>query len=1170
MPQGFAQLLSGIADFLNKKVVEPIASLPQQVAAIPQAIRMAIPAPQPIQPSFSTFKPTYQQASQVKPYIPPSPTIIPTPKVNSLPYKALSALIPVQQMLEKVPVTTGQPFDISPHAPPIFSWTGPSQIASRLSEGPFGRAIRFQEKIPDILKITPDQLGPGMGTPPQVGIPIIGAVIGSRVVNKLLRNPELEPAVKFLANKLTNEDVNILGKFVAQVEKNPTANLGQMGKTVQAFAEQTFGKNAATWSNKKIASAINYTLQRIGQGENSAGLGLSTVDVSKGLAKPGSKPLFKIKPEANSEKSTQFITQPEEKVRKFILTTKKSIRTVPEVAQEVKSTYTPIINKATIAEADRIINTNFDEAINIAKNGPSTAVNNAVSQRLIEKFQNEKNYNQAIDLVESLAAKPTSQGQAIQILSYWGKLNPIGALRAAQRLIDRANTGKTSGFVKLSEALTKRITDLAGEVQKLPEGRDKLIKTAELVDTIHSAVPPSLLRKISTIQTLAQLLNPKTAIRNIVGNLGFMGGENISQTIATPLDKAISVITGKRTTTLPSIITQAKGFGLGLKQGVEEALKGVDTMGMGKQFDLPTGQVFQNKVLGGLEKALGVELKATDRAFYKAAFDDSLRGQMQLAKVTEPTPEMLETAHAVGLYRTFQDSSWATKLFTGIKKALNFNKEFGLGDIVLKYPKTPASLLVKGGIDYSPIGFINTLFKMAGPLIGRPFDQKAFVDSFSRALVGTGGLLTTGAILHRLGIITGKPEKDKDISAVQRASGLGQYQINASALKRFVLSGFNTDATKPQEGDMLISYDWFQPQAIGLSMGANIDENGGKAIGQVPSLLTTSIQGGTETLANQPLVQGLARLFQGYSLPESVANAIQGAPASFVPTLLSQVNQLIDNTSRNTYSPDYYTESMNLVKNKVPGLAQTLPVKYDVWGQPQERYQGGTNNWFNVFFNPAFVSIIKTNPGAKEVLDMFERSGETQQAPRIAPKTIKVNGKNIDLTGEQQALYQQYIGQNTQIIFDKLVQSSSFKTATDEQKAKVMASILSTINNQAKLYLFNVYKGKLIPIEASTTQISGAGGTQGSVGPVGVSAGVSAPAGPSTKTIIRGRKVSMSRIRIRATAPKARKLTIKKMIKPAKQSRLAFKIRARGLQKPRKTTFKITSGRANIHLGGFA
>lgn len=743
--------------------------------------------------------------------------------------------------------------------------------------------------------------------------------------------------------------------------------------------------------------------------------------------------------------------------RGFASTVEGNFGTPEQVAKNVagakESFYTPTTNKETVARVTSdILSKGDDFALSVAKNEKNPDAN-ATAMLLIDKYLKGNEFEKATDLIKQVQPRFTKQGQQIQILSLYGRLTPTGAVKFAQKVINDANKNLLPGKkIELTKEMVNIISGQAERIQSFPEGsRERIVAIARLMDTIAGQVPSSVAQKVSTIQTMAQLLNLKTAIRNLGGNALFAVGENVSDVVGAGVDRALSTITGKRTKVLPNIRTQLSGAKKGFQMGLEDALLGIDTGRTGTQFELPN-KTFRGGVMGGLEKALNIELRAPDRAFYTAAYEGSLNNQMRAAGVDKATPQMEEIAHSDALYRTFQDNNIATKAFSGIKKALNVGKEFGLGDIVLKYPKTPASLLMRG-VDYSPAGFAKTIYEAAQPLMGKEFNQKAFVESFSRALVGTAGLINTGIILHKLGIITGRPEKDKDIAAIQRTMGLGGYKINVSALKRFALSGMNPESAKRQNGDTLVSYDWVQPFAIGVSMGANIDDSNGKVNSGVATLLS-SLEGGVETLAEQPLVKGVRQLFQGYSPVQAFVDTVQGIPSSFVPQIVNQTNQLVDNTSRETTDQNPIIESMNQVKARIPGFAQTLPKRYDVLGNEMERYQGGTNSFLNVFANPAFVSIVNENPSAKEVVDIFERSGETQQAPRVVAKKIKINGENKELTADEIGKYQEYVGKKANSAISTFSNDPLYQEKSDPEKAKFIASILSDINTAAKIELF--------------------------------------------------------------------------------------------------------------------
>ena len=738
--------------------------------------------------------------------------------------------------------------------------------------------------------------------------------------------------------------------------------------------------------------------------------------------------------------------------RSFIETVRGAPVTRPEVARSIESLYDPLKNADLVRQGRELIQQDAEAALRLANTG-RTGLSNVVGQQLIIDFQNAGRIEDAISLVETLAKKATTQGQAIQSLSLFNRLTPEGVLRFAQRELDRANTARPGLDLKLTPQKADTLVKQAKAAQQMPDGRDKVVETAKLIQMIRDLIPATLAQKVSLAQTMAQLLNPKTAIRNIVGNLGFASFEQASDVVGAGLDSALSLITGRRSTALPSLGRQIAGFRKGFSEGVHDALNRIETNYIPSQFDVPKIGVFKGKIGSALEKLLNLELRAPDRAFYQAAYDGSLYQQMKAAKVSSPTDSMIERAHYEALYRTFQDDNIVSYLFTRLKRALNVGQDFGIGDLVLKYPRTPANLLSRG-IEYSPAGVIHVLYESLMPVIGRPFNQRAFVQAFSRAITGTTGLVGTGALLHHLGIITGKPSSDKDVRGLQRTVGLGGYKINVSAMIRLAMSGFDADAAKIRKGDTLVSYDWFQPQALPLSIGANLDEGftSEKATSQIESLVSSFAEG-VNTLAEQPLVQGLTSLQNQPDLVSIATRVLQGMPASFVPTVLSQVNQLIDNSQRNTYSPSATQYALNLAKNKIPGLAQSLPKTKSVFGQDLERYQGGGNNPFNVFFNPAFISRYTPTPEAEMVLELISRTGDTTSSPRAVNYSQTVNGEKKKLTPTQVTALQQYVGTATRDMFHRYASDPNFQKLDDEQKIKVLTNMLTDIGSAGKIVI---------------------------------------------------------------------------------------------------------------------
>ena len=703
---------------------------------------------------------------------------------------------------------------------------------------------------------------------------------------------------------------------------------------------------------------------------------------------------------------------------------------------------------------------------------------------LVDKIVGEMNVSQEVG--EELAnfikyrIDEVTREKKLQILNRLSKeKNPAIKKNIADQMLELSNLGaldssdfykivaKKTGLPTLTPELAKELKEMAENIQKMPSGREKQIATQLMLKRIADEIPSSTGQKLTTLQTMAQLLNPKTIIRNIVGNLGFQGVESVSDALAVPIDRALSKLTGVRTKTGTHAGQQVKGLIKGAKEGAEEALAGVNTLGNKTQFDLPTGSVFKSKLMQSGEKALGLALRAPDRAFYQAAFDASISNQMEAAAKTgkaveAPTEEMLKIAHEDGLYRTFQDDNFISEVFTGLKRVLNkipiLGKDFGAGEILLKYPKTPANLLARG-IDYSPAGFVHALFEASKPLRGQTFNQKKFVESFSRAIVGT-ATVGMGYTLYKLGIITGKPEDDKDAAAFQRDEGLGGYKINGSALKRYVESGFDPEAAKIKRGDTLVSYDWFQPHAIPLSMGANMAQTQGRGIGAAAELsdqvstMGEGLASGVNTLSEQPLVQGLTRFMKQKDAAGSLVATGESIPSSFVPTIFNQVRMLTDKTRRNTYDPNKLKETLNLVKLRVPGLSQTLEPRIGAFGQESENFDKDSGTFekvFDAFINPAWVTKYNPTPESEMVLNLFSDTGETKHIPPVIGKKSTLEGVKLELTPEQRTEMQRFVGSLAQKYFSELAKDEKFLSSTPEQQVDILSNRLTEIGKIAKV-----------------------------------------------------------------------------------------------------------------------
>jgi len=249
------------------------------------------------------------------------------------------------------------------------------------------------------------------------------------------------------------------------------------------------------------------------------------------------------------------------------------------------------------------------------------------------------------------------------------------------------------------------IREFARQVGRM-SGDAKLESSMELQTILQSLDRPTFGQKLAATQTIAQLLNLKTIARNAIGNELFYRTEQLNKIIATPIDIARSKLTGgERTVTFRSNNQGQywKNWFVGGKAG----WKGVNPMGLQTAYDLGP-QAFRSKwnPLTYLEKSLGATLRSFDHAGYMRAYNSTL-GEMAtlrainerltgsakkeaIAKyIREADANMMNMADQYGKYATFQDNTVISNALQKVKKGLNFGKDFGMGDLIVKYPKTP-------------------------------------------------------------------------------------------------------------------------------------------------------------------------------------------------------------------------------------------------------------------------------------------------------------------------------------------------------------------------------------------------------------------------------------------------------------------------------------------------
>lgn len=758
--------------------------------------------------------------------------------------------------------------------------------------------------------------------------------------------------------------------------------------------------------------------------------------------------------------------------------TKHLINTIDDIKY-----YAGISNIDTLNAANKKLNENGEKEtlrfVGIGK-GKADAVDVAEGFILLKRYQDVGDYESATVVLQKLREMGTKAGQTVQAFSLLGRMTPEGMMVYAQKELDSAfremvnKKGEkwAENHREMFQLTPEEMQFIQSNIQKasqLPEGRDKNILIAEISSMLEAKLPTNILRQIKGYTRNCMLLNPKTMIRNVVGNAIMMPEYIVQDFIGSTVDKIISKKTGVRTTgnTLPNR-EGLKAAKKGVFESFDDFRRHINTRSVEMdRFEVGNGDTFKHytseqkrqagflrqrtmelsNVMNKIDRLTGFLLDVGDRPFFEYHFTNSLNNQMKLNHVIDPTAEMIDIATNEALQRTWQDDNKMTKCVTKIRNLLNGGKEWGLGSMVVPFTKTPANL-VKALIDYSPVGLVDSLARKAvvyhRSIKSSHFDvrtQKAFVDSFSKAITGTLFMILGGVLTHFDLLSGGDDDKDKDLAAFQQnILGLAPYSVKIGNMS------FTYDWAQPVAGQFAISADFVQ----NLKNGNEAKVSGLDVLGKTGKTILNALAAGGNTIYEQSFLQGISDLFKEGDLMTGLINASLNSTSQFVPTALSQIAQIADPYARTSFE---YRDSLTTAKNKavakIPGLRNDLAPVVDVLGHDVQSY-GGHNNPFNVFLNPANLYEKSATKAAKEIYRVYEETGDVTIIPRKSPYYIEYKGSRYNFTSHERASYQKTAGQTNEKIVNDLLSSQSYSNLGDDQRAQVLSTLTDYADSVAK------------------------------------------------------------------------------------------------------------------------
>ena len=876
----------------------------------------------------------------------------------------------------------------------------------------------------------------------------------------------LEMKVKAKDVQYAGDDINEFGYFPDRDIKNSISN-----KTWQEYLEENYLSSGTRTNMQNIKIPTAQDIKRVEN--NNIDLPnhdrvLNPLEISQLTPEDASTtpPLPNVRRNRVNDGNSSFASNIQNKTNMLNEEQKGTILSDEEVRY-----YDKITNKESLEKAFEKLNNNGRHETEswFAKDSENaTATDVAEGWILLKQYADNNDSDGMVAVAKKLRDMGTKAGQTVQAFNIMARMTPEGMVKYVQSELseayDRMRKGKTQKWIdkyqkdfNLTPQETGAIMEIMQKVSTMPDGYEKRVELAKIQKIMTDKLPPANGAGTKAWMRISMLFNPKTQVRNVMGNAVIAPVNSFGDLFASMADKVIGSKTGYRTTGVTNIQNYVKGFKEGLYQSYNDFKQGINTRNIdGNRFEIGEGKSFNDntaigKSLNKVDSLLSFMLDAGDRAFYEATFVNSINNQLVLNNTTNVTQDMIDIATQEALSRTWQDNNNYTKFVLGIRKDLNKihfpGKEgYGLGDVLIPFAKTPANL-TKAIVDYSPAGLVNTLLKgnrLKNAIETGQFTpqmQHDFVQSLGKATAGT-MLYIAGYALAKAGIISGESDDDKDVrDFMKNTLGVNSYSIKI--------------------GNKSFSYDWAQPIAAPLSMMANLVQKQ-KENENLAETVTSVLDTGLNVIFEQSFLTSISDvLSEPGEIGTKIGDQLLDLPARAVPTFMKQIVDLTDGTQRQTFEYGKPIQSMiNSVKAKIPGLSQTLAPSVDTMGREIQRY-GGKNNIFNVFLNPANVSTENISESAGEIYRLYKETGNTNIMPRVAPYYINRDGEKITLNSSQRAQYQKASGNIIEKEIEKLLNNSQYNKMSDEKKSEVISDIVN--------YSYNVAQKEVLGTELSDT-----------------------------------------------------------------------------------------------------
>lgn len=756
----------------------------------------------------------------------------------------------------------------------------------------------------------------------------------------------------------------------------------------------------------------------------------------------------------------------------------ETVPTIEKMVEDGIFSYDVYTDKAAIEDGENYIKTHrweqslidWFEAVNSGEVSKEITTTGWI---LYNHAANKGDTKTAIMILDAMVRCQRSAAQALQATRILKKLSPESQLYGVQQSVEAFQKelinkyGDKAPDLQINEELAEKF--LTAETEE-----ERLDAEIEIYKDIGRQMPSNWMDKWNAWRYVAMLTNPRTHIRNILGNAFFapvVATKNLTATVIESMVAPVVRLSGREMIRGKAFVWSSKTDRALLKAAWNDYSNVADIVSNGGKYNdsamgnkyIQEGRRIFKGILTPVEwvrRGNSKLLELEDMWFSQPHYAYALA---QYCKANNITPEQIQRGKAIAPAReyaireaqkaTYKDTNAFSQMVSEVgrhgKRNWATNAKRTLAEGVLPFRKTPANILARG-VEYSPIGFIKSLFYDLHLVKKGKMQATEAIDNISAGFTGS-MLFALGAYLAAQGLIRGHGEEEKDEKEFKELMGHQDYSLELP-------------------NGQSVTLDWLAPESLPFFTGVSWWEiKTGDKKDLTLADLQTALNGISDPMLEMSFLQGLndALASIGYAqsnemkaVPTLISTIITSYLSQGIPTLFGQIERTGEEERMTTFTE----KDGNLTKDtqyalgkasaKIPFWDYNQIPYIDAWGR---REASGTalKRGLNNFLNPAYTSTIETSDMEEELLQLYELTGDGGVFPSRADKYFTVDGERKDLTAEEYVRYATLKGEKSYELVSDLVESRAYQKLSATEQVKAIKEAYDYANQKAKQTISN-------------------------------------------------------------------------------------------------------------------